>query len=123
MLVQALPSGEVWIWNDLPYAFSHCSTTWEMVAVVPRSTRSHCGSLHWLPQRVPGLLSNAPAAGDSPSSCEDARAGLLSESRVGAAASAEVSWIAPTTIDAMTAVVTPMGVRILLSRLVLGRVF
>ncbi len=25
--VQLLPSADVWIWKDLPYAPSHCSTT------------------------------------------------------------------------------------------------
>src|SRR5258708_3415218 len=64
MSVQALPSGEVWISKALPYAVSHCNWTDVMVAVPPRSTRSHCGSLQVLPQRVVELPSTAAAAGE-----------------------------------------------------------
>ena len=59
MLVQLLPSGDVWIWKARAYAASHCNWTWVMVAVAPRSTRSHCGSLQALPQRVSDRPSNA----------------------------------------------------------------
>ena len=43
----------------LAYAASQFSTTWLMVAVAPRSTWSHCGSLKALDQRVPVLPSTA----------------------------------------------------------------
>src|SRR4051794_9705643 len=49
-----VPVAEVWIWKDLPYAPSHTSWTWQMLCVAPRSICSHCGSLYWLAQRVPG---------------------------------------------------------------------
>ncbi len=63
MVVQAEASGETWIWNAVAYAVSQASTTWSIVAVAPRSTWIHWGSLNWLDQRVPGLPSVAvPAA-------------------------------------------------------------
>ena len=84
-MVQLLPSAETWIWKAFAYAASHCSTTWLIVAVAPRSTCSHCGSLNWLDQRVPVLPSTAAAAGTPPFSVDDAVAGLPCESRVTAA--------------------------------------
>ena len=71
-----LPSLETWIWYAVAYAPSHSSSTELMVAVAPRSTRSHCGSLNWLDQRVAGLLSKAAAAGVPAFSRDDAVAGL-----------------------------------------------
>src|ERR1041384_8282937 len=44
MLVQLAASADTWIWNDRPYAASQLSTTWQTVAVAPRSICSHCGS-------------------------------------------------------------------------------
>ncbi len=51
--VQLLPSFEVWILNAVAYALSQVSTTRLMLAEVPRSIRSHCGSLNELDHRVP----------------------------------------------------------------------
>jgi hypothetical protein len=51
-----------------------------MVAVAPRSTCSHCGSLNWLDQRVPALPSTALAATVPAFSTEDAVAGLPCDS-------------------------------------------
>src|ERR1700733_12197519 len=86
MVVQVVASAEVWIWKAFAYAASHCNWTDVMVAVPPRSTRSHCGSLQALPQRVDVLPSKAPAAGELlVFSTDDARAGFPCESRVSAA--------------------------------------
>ena len=49
-----------------------------MVAVAPRSTCSHCGSLKALDQRVPVFPSTAAAAGVLAFSVEDAVAGWFS---------------------------------------------
>ncbi len=57
-----------------------------MVAVAPRSTWSHCGSLNALDQRVPVLPSTAAEAGVPAFSVEDAVAGLPCESSGSAAA-------------------------------------
>ena len=50
-MVQASPSAEVWSWKAVAYAVSHWSTTWAIDALVPRSTRSHCGSANADDQR------------------------------------------------------------------------
>ena len=76
MLVQFAPSALVWIWKARAYAASHCTWTWVTVAVAPRSTRSHCGSLQALPQRVSARPSKAAAAGVPPFSWDEASAGL-----------------------------------------------
>src|ERR1039458_6397376 len=78
MEVQVVPSGEVWIWNALPYAVSQFSVTWQIDWVEPRSTSSHCGSENALDQRVPRLPSTAAEAGKPAFSSEDAVAGLFS---------------------------------------------
>src|SRR3954454_12937598 len=75
MVVQFVPSAEVWTENARAYAVSQFSVTWSMVAVAPRSTRSHWGSLNALDHRVPGLPSVAAAAGVPPFSAEDAVVG------------------------------------------------
>jgi len=64
IVVQVVPSGEVWIWNAVAYAVSHCKTTWLIEAVAPRSTCSHCGSEKALDQRVLVLPSTAFDAGN-----------------------------------------------------------
>src|SRR5713101_8958453 len=76
--VQVVPSGDVWIWNALPYAASHCRTTWVIEALEPRSTSSHCGSENALDQRVPVLPSTAAEAGKPAFSVEEAVAVLFS---------------------------------------------
>src|SRR5260370_37448861 len=86
MVVQFVPSGDVWIWNAVAYAASHCSTTWLIDAVPPRSTCSHCGSLNALDQRVPGLPSTASDAGNDAFSTDDAVAGWPCDSRAAAPA-------------------------------------
>src|SRR5581483_12364061 len=78
MLVQVDPSGEVWIWNALPYAVSQLSTTWQIDWAEPRSTSSHCGSENALDQRVPRLPSVAADAGKLAFSSDDAVAVLFS---------------------------------------------
>src|SRR5882672_3785102 len=85
MLVQVAASLDTWIWKAVAYAVSHCRTTWLTVAVAPRSTCSHCGSLAALDQRVPVLPSTAEEAGVPTFSVDDAVAGLFWESRVVAA--------------------------------------
>src|SRR4051812_49220665 len=57
-----------------------------MLAVAPRSTWIHCGSLNALDQRVPRLPSTAEDAGKAATSEDDAVAGLPWDSRTGAAA-------------------------------------
>src|SRR5258708_35811768 len=61
--VQFTASGDVWIWNALPYAVSQFRTTLQICWLDPRSTWSHCGALKALDQRVPGLPSPAVAPG------------------------------------------------------------
>src|SRR5262245_48441051 len=78
MVVQVELSVEVWIWNDLPYAASHCKTTWQTACAEPRSTSSHCGSENALDQRVPAFPSTAADAGVPAFSVEDAVAVLFS---------------------------------------------
>ena len=85
-MVQFVPSGDVWIWNAVAYAVSHCSTTWLRVAVLPRSTSSHWGSEKALDHLVPVLPSTAAEAGKVAFSVEDAVAGCPWESRVAACA-------------------------------------
>ena len=75
--VQVTASGEVCIWNALPYAASQFSVTLQMFWLDPRSTCSHCGSLKALDQRVPVLPSNAAEAGVPAPSIDDAVAGWL----------------------------------------------
>src|SRR5450631_823458 len=77
MEVQVVPSGEVWIWNALPYAVSQFSVTWQMDWTEPRSTSSHCGSENALDQRVPVFPSTAFDAGKAALSSEDAVAVLF----------------------------------------------
>src|SRR5260370_41427056 len=73
--VQFTASGEVWIWNALPYAVSQFSVTRQIAWLDPRSTWSHCGSLKALDQRVPVLPSTAADAGNEAFSSDDAVAG------------------------------------------------
>jgi hypothetical protein len=82
MLVQLEPSFDVWTENALPDAVSQLSTTVSIVAVAPRSTWIHCGSLNALDQRVPALPSVAYEAGVPAFSVEDAVVGLPCESSV-----------------------------------------
>src|SRR5579862_2281332 len=82
MVVQVVPSGEAWIWNDFAYAASQFRVTSQIVWLVPRSTWIHCGSENALDQRVPVLPSNALDAGKVAFSSEDAVAGWLSAASV-----------------------------------------
>jgi hypothetical protein len=75
IVVQVLPSVEVWSWYAVAYAPSHRSTTWQMLWLLPRSTRIHCGSLKALDQRVAVFPSNAADAGVPAFSVDDAVAG------------------------------------------------
>jgi hypothetical protein len=84
-VVQVEALADVWIWNDLAYAASQFSETELIVAVAPRSTCSHCGSLNALDHRVPVLPSTAALAGVPAFSLLDAVAVLPCESRVSAA--------------------------------------
>jgi hypothetical protein len=77
-VVQLVALSETWIWYAVAYAVSHCRTTWHTGTELPRSTRSHCGSLNWLDQRVPVLPSTAAEAGVPAFSVDDAVAGLFS---------------------------------------------
>src|SRR5262245_27669896 len=81
-VVQVLPLADAWIWNARAKAVSQRSTTWVRVALAPRSTWSHWGSLNWLDQRVPLLPSKAADAGVPACSIDDAVAGLPCDSRV-----------------------------------------
>src|ERR1022692_559814 len=85
MVVQVVPFADVWIWNAVAYAVSHCRTTWLIDALEPRSTSSHWGSLNALDQRVPVLPSTAADAGNDAFSVDDAVAVLPCDSRVDAA--------------------------------------
>src|SRR5690242_9140288 len=89
MLVQALPSGEVWIWKDRPYAASQLRVICVTVAVAPRSTWIHCGSEKADAQRVPALPSTAALAGKVAFSVDEAVAGLPCEMTASAALAAE----------------------------------
>src|SRR5256885_17215661 len=82
MVVHAVPSGDVWSWNALPYAASQLSTTWLMACVPPRSTWIHCGSLNPLDQRVPVFPSTAFAGPRPAFSLDDEVAGWPWDSRV-----------------------------------------
>ncbi|BCB91384.1 hypothetical protein Psuf_086970 [Phytohabitans suffuscus] len=62
-MVHVVPLVEVWSWYADAYAASQRSTTWLIVAVVPRSIWIHCGSLNADAQRVPALPSTAALAG------------------------------------------------------------
>src|SRR5918992_239945 len=86
MVVHVVALPEVWSWKARPYAASQRSTIWLMVAVAPRSTWSHCGSLKALDQRVAVLPSTAADAGVPAFSVDDAVAGRPCESSVAAAA-------------------------------------
>src|ERR1017187_5497509 len=81
MVVQFVPSGDVWIWKAVAYALSQFKTTWLMTWVAPRSTCSHCGSLEALDQRVDRFPSTALDAG-YPDCTDDAVAGCPWDSRV-----------------------------------------
>ena len=85
IVVHVLASGDVWIWNADADAVSQFSATWLMLAVDPRSTWSHCGSLNALDQRVPVLPSVALDAGKLAFSVDDAVVGLPWDSSVAAA--------------------------------------
>src|SRR5690242_19809217 len=85
MVVLVEPSGEVWIWNAVAYAASHCRTTWVIEALEPRSTCSHCGSENALDQRVPVFPSVAAEAGYDVLCTEDAVVGWPCDSNVAAA--------------------------------------
>src|SRR5215475_3400841 len=85
MVVQFVPSAEVWIWKAVAYAASQFKVTWLTDALAPRSTSSHCGSLKALDQRVPVLPSTALDAGNVAFSVDDAVAVLPCESSAGAA--------------------------------------
>jgi hypothetical protein len=82
MVVQFVPSGEVWIWTAVAYAVSQSRLTWQMVWLEPRSTWSHCGSEKALDQRVPVLPSTASAAGKLAFCVDEALAGWLSAASV-----------------------------------------
>ncbi|GAA3295712.1 hypothetical protein GCM10020218_077300 [Dactylosporangium vinaceum] len=99
--------------KSLAYAFSQLSTTLLMVALEPRSTCSHCGSLNALDQRVPALPSTAAAAPVPAFSADDAVAGLPWEIGV-SAASAERS--ARPVMNVATSVVAAAANNIVRSR-------
>src|SRR5579859_5891240 len=82
MVVQVVPSLDVWIWKAVAYAVSQCSTTCVNVCVAPRSTSSHCGSLNALDHRVDRLPSTAFEAGYPAACSDDAMAGWPWDSRV-----------------------------------------
>ncbi len=90
--VHAVPSGDTWILNALPYAASQVSTTWLIDAEAPRSTWSHCGSLKALAQRVPVVFpSKAAEAGVPAFSVEEAVAALPWDSRLSTAMAGAVT--------------------------------
>src|ERR1700746_4027688 len=82
MVVQLVLSADTWTWNDLAYAASQSSPTWQMFCDEPRSTSSHCGSENALDQRVPVLPSTAADAGVPAFSVEEAVAVLFSATLV-----------------------------------------
>src|SRR5258706_14873716 len=86
MVAQVALSVEVWTWKSLPYAASQLIVTWQIDWTEPRSTRSHCGSLAALDQRVPPLPSTADEAGVPAFSVVDAAAVLPSATIAAAAA-------------------------------------
>jgi hypothetical protein len=63
-------------------AASQVSRTWQTVAVPPRSTCSHCGSLNADDQRVVVLPSKAALAGVPAFSVDEALAGWFSAALV-----------------------------------------
>jgi hypothetical protein len=75
-------AGAVWIWKAVANAASQVSRTWQTVAVPPRSTCSHCGSLNADDQRVLVLPSKAALAGVPAFSVEEAVAGWFSAALV-----------------------------------------
>src|SRR5258708_34741484 len=75
MVVQFVPSVDVWIWKALAYAASQSRVTLLMAWVAPGSTCSHCGSLKALDQRVPRFPSKAFDAGYPVAWIDDAVAG------------------------------------------------
>src|SRR5260221_880841 len=81
MVVQVVPSLDVWIWKAVAYAVSQYRTTWLMVCAAPRSASSHWGSLNALDQRVERFPSTAFDAG-YPACTDDAVAGWPWDSRV-----------------------------------------
>ena len=93
----------VWIWNDRANAVSHCRTTWLTVAVAPRSTWIHCGSLNADDHRVPVLPSTAAEAGEPAFSVEDAVAGFPCEISGSAAAAVPDSPATATVAAIVTA--------------------
>src|SRR3954447_2194176 len=116
MVVQFVPSLEVWTWKARAYAASQFRTTRLMLCVAPRSTRNHCGSLNALDQRVPVLPSTAALAGKLAFSVLEAVAGRPCESRVSAALAAPPTTAAETATrsarTAPTASVTGRGRRL-----------
>src|SRR5260370_22512179 len=78
MVVQFVPSAEVWIWNAVAYAVSQTSVTLQIGWLEPRSTRSHCGSENALDHRVPVFPSVAAEAGNEALWIVDAVVGWLS---------------------------------------------
>src|SRR3954447_23155387 len=79
-----------------------------MFAELPRSTRSHCGSLQALPQRLVVLPSTAAAAGAPPFSVDEASAGRPCESNVSAAC----ADCMPTTVSVPASAATAAEARI-----------
>jgi hypothetical protein len=78
--VHVVPSAEISMRYAVAYAASHASSTLETVALRPRSTRIHCGSLpSALAQRVEASPSNALAGARVESSFEEAVADLPRE--------------------------------------------
>src|SRR5918999_1151212 len=106
MVLQVEPLPEVCIWKAVAYAVSQFSTTWLMVAVPPRSTWSHCGSLKALDQRVPGLPSTAAAAGVPAFSADEAVAGRFNDSSVAAWATRSIAGATETATAAVSTEIT-----------------
>src|ERR1700759_1530895 len=77
IVVQLLPSFEVWIWNARANAASQRRVTRPTWVGLPRSTRSHCGSVNALDPRVDWLPSLPWNARKSLVSFDDDSAGLL----------------------------------------------
>src|SRR3954454_2293173 len=90
MVVQVAWSLETWIWKAAAYPDSQFRPTWLMVAAAPRSSWTHCGSLHALAQRVLVSPSSTALAGVPLFSSDDAVAGRSCEIRASAA-----GWTAP----------------------------
>src|SRR5258706_99541 len=116
MDVQVTASAETWSWNAVAYAVSQVSTTWEIVAVAPRSTCSHCGSLAALDQRVPALPSTAAEAGVPAFSTDEAVAGFPWDSRVVAALATVVATTTPLTTRVRATANAIMGRRLRMVR-------